>query len=182
MIQNTPLPPIYGLMAEFETPEELTAAAEQVKKAGYQHYDAFMPFPVEAVEELMPKRGPYLGWLILIAGFAGMFTGFGLQVYISVYFFPMNIGGRPDFSWPQFIPITFELAVLFASLTAVVGMIALNGLPTPYHPVFNVKRFERASDDRFFLCVEAADKKFDATKTRELLASMNPADISEVEH
>ncbi|HVZ40095.1 MAG TPA: DUF3341 domain-containing protein [Candidatus Kapabacteria bacterium] len=167
-------------MAEFDTPEQLAAAAERVKNDGYQHYDAYMPFPVEAVEDQMPKRGPYLGWLILIAGLCGMFSGLGLQAYIAVYYFPMNIGGRPNFSWPQFIPITFELSVLFAAFTAVFGMILLNGLPRPYHPVFNVDRFERASNDRFFICVESEDPKFDMVTTRDLLASMNPLSLSEV--
>ncbi len=169
-------------MAEFETPEDLAAAAQRVQKDGYQKYDAYMPFPVEAVEEAMPKKGPYLALLILVMGFIGCFSGMGLQAYISTEFYPMNVGGRPDFSWPVFIPITFELTVLFAGLTAVFGMIALNKLPTPYHPVFNVDRFERASIDRFFLCVEAADPKFDAERTRALLASFNPAFIGEVPH
>jgi Protein of unknown function (DUF3341) len=170
-------------MAEFDTPEALAAAAERVRDDGYQQYDAYMPFPVEAVEELMPKKGPYLGLIILVMGFAGCATGLGLQAYLSSsWWYPLNVGGRPDFSWPMFIPITFELTVLFAAFTAVFGMIGMNGLPTPYHPVFNVPSFDRASDDRFFICVEAADPKFDMDRTRAMLASLNPIDVTEVAH
>lgn len=176
------IPPIYGLMAEFHTPEELVEAARRTVDAGYKNFDAYSSFPVEALDDLVPSRGPYLPLLVLIGGVVGALAGFGLQYYVSVIFYPLNVGGRPYYSWPSFIPVTFELTVLFAALTAVFGMLALNGLPQPYHPVFNVKRFIMASNDRFFICIEADDPKFDLEKTRGFLEEMKPELVAEVQH
>ena len=136
--------------------------------------DAYTPFPVEPLDDIIPKRGPYLALLVLIGGIVGALFGYGLQYYVAVIYYPLNVGGRPLHSWPSFIPITFECMILFASLTAVLGMLGLNRLPMPYHPVFNVGRFAMASNDRFFLCIEAADPKFDMVATRTFLESQEP--------
>lgn len=175
-------PPIYGLMAEFHTPEELVAAARRTAEAGYSRFDAYSPFPVEPLDDIVPSRGPYLPLLVLAGGTLGAIVGFGLQYYVSVIYYPINVGGRPFYSWPSFIPVTFEVTVLFAALTAVIGMLALNGLPLPYHPVFNVRRFAMASNDRFFICIEARDPKFDMDKTRGFLEEMKPDFVTEVQH
>ncbi len=169
-------------MAEFHTAEDLVVAAERARDAGYEHFDAYSPFPVEPLDEIVPSRGPYLPLLVLGGGIVGALTGFGLQYYISVIYYPMNVGGRPYYSWPSFIPVTFELTVLFAAFTAVFGMLALNKLPMPYHPVFNVRRFAAASTNRFFICIEAEDPKFDMDRTRGFLESMNPDSVAEVPH
>ena len=174
--------PIYGLMAEFHTPEDLVAAAEHATKSGYSKFDAFSPFPVEGLDEVVPSRGPYLPILVLVGGLIGCAIGFGMQYYISVMYYPMNVGGRPFNSWPSFIPVTFELTVLCAALTAVFGMLGLNGLPMPYHPVFNVPRFALASNDRFFLCIEAEDPKFAPETARQFLESVKGEHIAEVHH
>jgi hypothetical protein len=174
--------PIYGLMAEFHSPEALVEAASQARAAGYRHMDAYSPFPVEPLDDIIENRGPYLPLLVLIGGITGALLGYGLQYYISVIYYPMNVGGRPYHSWPAFIPITFECMVLFASLTAVFGMIALNRLPMPYHPVFNVPRFAMASNDRFFLCIEAADPKFNTDDTQRFLEGLKPDAVSVVQN
>jgi len=175
-------PPIYGLMAEFHTPEELVAAAQSTRDAGYSQFDAYSPFPVEPLDDIVPSRGPYLPVLVLIGGIVGAIVGFGFQYFVSVIYYPMNVGGRPFYSWPSFIPVTFEVTVLFSALTAVFGMLGLNGLPLPYHPVFNVKRFALASNDRFFICIEARDPKFDMDATRGFLEGMKPEVVTEVQH
>jgi hypothetical protein len=169
-------------MAEFHTPEDLVAAAERAAEKGYSKFDAFSPFPVEGLDDVVPNRGPYLPLIVLIGGIIGCAIGFGMQYYVSVMYYPMNVGGRPFNSWPSFIPVTFELTVLCAALTAVFGMLGLNGLPMPYHPVFNVPRFALASNDRFFLCIEAEDPKFTADDTRRFLESVNGEHIAEVHH
>ena len=153
--------PIYGVMAEFETPEEILEAARRTREAGYRRIDAFSPIPVEGLSEAVGFDWTALPILVFFGGLMGGSTGFGMCWYANVISFPLNIGGKPFNSWPMWIPITFELTILGAALTAVFGMLALNGLPTPYHPLFSVDRFARASTDRFFLCVKARDKKFD---------------------
>jgi len=177
------LPPaIYGVMAEFETPAALVAAAEQTYAAGYRKMDTFSPFPVEGAWEAIGHHDRRLSLIVLLGGLAGMVTGYGLQFWVHAITYPINIAGKPLNSWPQFIPVTFELTILFAAITAVVSMIALNGLPMPYHPVFNVKRFaDHASRDRFFLLVEAADPKFDHQQTMDFLKGLNPVEVNEVE-
>ena len=174
--------PIYGMMAEFHTPDELVEATRRVRNEGYTLFDAFSPFPIEPLDDLVPERGPYLPTLVLIGGLTGAIAGYALQYYIATIYYPMNIGGRPYHSWVSFIPVTFELMILFAALTAIFGMLGLNGLPMPYHPVFNVKRFAFASNDRFFICIDAEDPKFDPERTKKLLEGMHPEIVTEVQH
>jgi hypothetical protein len=168
-------------MAEFETPDELVAAVRRTREAGYRRFDAFTPFPIEGLADEMGHHHNELPILVLIGGLVGCIAGFALQYWVSVIELPLNVGGKPLNSWPAFIPVTFECTILGAALTAVLGMLALNGLPTPYHPVFNVERFALASRNRFFLCIEARDKKFDLEPTRRFLETMNPHEVSEVE-
>jgi Protein of unknown function (DUF3341) len=172
---------MYGLLAEFEEPEGLLAAARRAYGEGYRRLDAYTPFPLEGLAESIGVRRTGISLLVLMGGIVGCVTGFSLQYWISVVSYPLNVGGRPYNSWPSFIPVTFELTVLFAAFAAVVGMLALNGLPMPYHPVFNVPRFALASRDRFFLCIEATDSKFNAVETREFLESLDACAVSEVE-
>jgi hypothetical protein len=175
-------PPIYGLLAEFETPAVLVEAARQARDAGYTHMDGYSPFPIEELPEALGLRPTGMAALVLLGGLLGCAGGFLMQVYSAQYSYPINVGGRPDFSWPAFIPVTFELTILTAALFAFLGMLALNGLPEPYHPVFNVPRFALATRDRFFLCIEATDPKFDRSGTADFLRSLGSREVSEVEH
>jgi Alternative complex III, ActD subunit len=177
-----PRPPIYGLMAEFPSADALIAAAHQVHEAGFQKVDAYTPYPIEAVSEALDLPRSKVPLIVLIGGLLGGLGGYMLQYWSQVIRYPMNIGGRPVHSWPAFIVPTFECTILGASLAAVVGMILLNGLPLPYHPVFNVPRFALASRDRYFLVIEAVDPKFDPDATRSFLADLNASEVSEVEH
>jgi hypothetical protein len=172
---------LYGLMAEFDQPEPLMAAALRARAAGYRHMDAYSPMPVEGLAEAIGFRTSLVQRFVFIAGLLGATGGFTLCWWMTVVAYPHIVAGRPLNSWPAYVPITFESMVLIACLTAVVGMLALNGLPQPYHPVFNVKEFERASRDRFFLCIESTDPKFDVEKTREFLATLSPRGVMEVE-
>jgi hypothetical protein len=175
-------PPTYGLMAEFPSADALVAAAHQVHAAGYQKVDAFTPYPIEAVAEALGLPRSKMPLIVLIGGLLGGFGGYMLQFWSQVIRYPMNIGGRPIHSWPSFIVPTFECTILGAALAAVVGMIAINGLPMPYHPVFNVPRFALASRDKFFLLIEAVDPKFDSDATRRFLAGLSATEVSDVEH
>jgi len=172
---------LYGLMAEFASANDLVSAAREARKAGYHQMDAYSPFPIEELAEALGFHYNRLPLLVLLGGIFGGLAGFGLAYWTSVIEYPINVGGRPFNSWPAFIPVTFETTVLGAALTAVLGMLALNGLPMPYHPVFNVKRFALASDDRFFLCIEARDVLFDVDDTYRFLQRLEPRQISEVE-
>ena len=174
---------IYGLMAEFRAPGEIVAAARRAREAGFIKMDAYTPFPIEELSEALGWRTRgRLPRLVLAGGLAGAAAGYGLQYYSAVIAYPVNVGGRPLHSWPSFIPITFETAVLFAALTAVLGMLALNGLPRPYHPVFNAPNFALASSDRFFLCIESDDPRFDPVSTRQFLQDLGASEVSGVEY
>lgn len=179
---HDPQPAIYGLMAEFPTAETLVKAAHQVHEAGFQKVDAYSPYPIEAISEALALPRSKVPILVLIGGLLGGLGGYMLQYWSQVIRYPMNVGGRPVHSWPSFIVPTFECTILGAALTAVIGMILLNGLPLPYHPVFNVPRFALASRDRFFLVIEAVDPKFDPDATRSFLAGLNASEVSAVEH
>ena len=174
-------PLIYGVIAEFDNPDMLYAGAERAHTAGYRRMDAYSPFPIEGLAEVIGFKRTQLPLIVLIGGILGGIGGFYLQYWTSVIDYPLIVGGKPYNSWPAFIPVTFETTILGAALAAVLGMLGLNGLPMPYHPVFNVERFALASRDRFFLCIEAADPKFDVDKTVEFLRSLNPISIHEVE-
>jgi hypothetical protein len=176
-----PRPRLYGMMAEFATPHDLIAAAEAARTAGYRRMDAFTPFPIERLSEALGHRRSRVPMLVLVGGIVGALAGYGLQYWISAVSYPLNVGGRPYNSWPAFIPVTFELTILIAGIFAVFGMLALNGLPTPYHPVFNVERFALASRDRYFLCIEARDPQFDEGTTRAFLARLRPSGVFVVE-
>lgn len=173
--------PLYGLMAEFETTDELLSAAHRAYAEGYRQVDAFTPFPVDGLAEAIGFHKTHVPLLCLIGGLIGCSGGFFLQWWPNVIGYPLNIGGKPYNSWPSFIPITFELTILCAGLFTVFGMLALNGLPTPYHPVFNAPRFELATRDRFFLCIKAHDTKFDPAKTREFMQSLGPHEVSDID-
>ncbi len=173
-------PAIYGMMAEFETPEALVAAAKKTEQAGYTVYDAYTPFPVEELEDAVPRSGPYVGLLVLIGGLSGVLLGFLMEAYLAGEYYPINVGGRPLLSWPAFIPVAYECGILLASFSAVFGMLGLNGFPMPYHPVFNIEQFERASLDRFFLTIESADPKFDQADTTQFLQGLGAASVVQV--
>ena len=173
-------PTLYGLLAEFETPDGLVAAAEKARLAGYRQMDAYSPIPIEELNEALGLRRTRLPKLVFIGGLLGGLGGYGLEYFSAALAYPMNIGGRPFHSWPQFIPVTFETTVLGAALTCFIGMWALNKLPQPYHPVFNVPAFARASTDRFFMCIEATDPAFTLDATRQFLEGLHPVGVSEV--
>ena len=172
---------LYGLLAEFDTPEDLVTAAERVYADGYRCLDAYTPFPVHGLAETIGFHSNRLPLLVLIGGILGAGAGFFSQYWAAVIDYPLNVGGRPLNSWPAFVPITFEVTILVAALTAVLGMLALNGLPQPYHPVFNAPRFALATRDRFFLCVEAGDPRFDPEATRQFLESLGAKEVTDVE-
>jgi Protein of unknown function (DUF3341) len=167
-------------MGEFGTPEQLIHAAKKTREEGYRHVDAYAPFPVEGLSEALRLHRSWVPFITLLGGLTGGLGGFGLQYWAAAITYPQNIGGRPLNSWPAFIPVTFELTILGASLSAVLGMLALNRLPQPHHPVFNVPRFTHASADRFFICIQARDKKFHLVETARFLQGLNAHHVSEV--
>ncbi len=173
-------PSVFGYLAEFETPTELVEAAEKVYAEGYRKIDTYSPFPIEAASEAIGFHHSRLPLIVLIGGLTGLASAFAMQYWVSVIDYPINVGGRPFNSWPSFMIVCFELTVLFSAISAVIGMFALNGLPMPYHPVFNVQRFVDASKDGFFLVIEATDPKFDAEVTGGFLKTLSPAGVWEV--
>ncbi|HEY6211867.1 MAG TPA: DUF3341 domain-containing protein [Vicinamibacterales bacterium] len=171
---------LHGMMAEFDEPQALLAATERAYEAGYRRMDAYSPYPIEELHHALGTPSTKLPLIVLIGGLLGCGGGLLLQYWVSAIAYPINVGGRPYFSWPAFIPVTFECTILAAALSAVLGMLALNKLPMPYHPVFNVARFALASRNRFFLCIEAKDPKFDLEDTRRFLETLNPREVTTV--
>lgn len=171
---------VYGLLAEFDNPTDLVAAARAARQAGYTKLDAYTPFPIEELNEALDLGRTWVPAIVLIGGITGAFLGYFLQYYIAVIDYPLNIGGRPLHSWPAFVPVTFELTILTAGLFAVLGMLALNGLPMPYHPVFNAPRFALATRDRFFLCIETTDPKYNRDDTWRFFDRLGPRSVTEV--
>jgi len=174
-------PKVYGLVAEFDDPDRIVAAAQKAYDAGYRKLDAYTPFPVHGLDHAVGFKKNMVAPLVLLGGLTGASAGFLMQYIAAVLHYPYLIGGRPLLSWPMFIPITFEMGILFAAFAAVFGMFALNGLPMPYHPVFNAPRFELASRDAFFLCIEAKDDRYDEVETRSFLEGLGAKQVSVVE-
>jgi hypothetical protein len=171
---------LHGLLAEFSTPEALVAAVRQARAAGFRKMDAFSPFPIEGLAEALEFRHTSVPLIFLIGGIVGGVSGFLLQYWVSVIAYPINVGGRPLASIPSFIPVTFEMTILFAALAGIIGMFALDGLPRPYHPVFNAPSFARVTRDGFFLLIETSDPLFEASKTRRFLLSLGAREVQDV--
>ncbi|PSH03813.1 MAG: DUF3341 domain-containing protein [Acidobacteria bacterium] len=180
MTESALQPAVHGVVAEFTTPDGLVSACKKAYAAGYRRMDAYSPFPLEEAAEAIGFEKTAVPLLTLLGGILGGLSGYLLQYWVHVRAFPLNVGGRPYHSWPAFIVITFELTILFAGITAVVGMLALSGLPQPYHSIFNHPRFSAATRDRFFLCIEAADPKFDLEQTTLFLQTTDAVEVAEV--
>ncbi|MGL4609576.1 MAG: DUF3341 domain-containing protein [Trueperaceae bacterium] len=172
---------LYGLVAEFDTVEGIMEAAEKAKKAGYKRMETYTPFPVEGLDDATGHAPTKLGWVVFWMGVTGFATGFFMQWYANTQFYPLNIGGKPLNSWPNWIVITFECTILFSAFTAGLFMLGRNGFPRPYHSIFNTPGFERATRDKFFLCIEADDEKFDLEKTKKFMETLHADRVSEVE-
>jgi hypothetical protein len=177
-----PLTPIFGLLAEFGKPEEIVAATRLAREAGYRDMDAYTPYPGEGLAGALGLGRTRVPLIVLVGGIVGAIAGYGMQYWMMAVDYPLNVGGKPLNSWPAFLPVTFEVAILFAGLSALFGMLLLNGLPRPYHPIFNVPRFIEASQERFFLGIEATDPRFDGAQTRAFLEGLSPARILEIPH
>jgi hypothetical protein len=171
---------LWGLMAEFEEHEQLLEAAHRAYADGYRRMDAYSPFPIEGLADAIGRGYTPVPFFTLLGGMAGGLGAYFMQWYSMGKLYPLNVGGRPLNSWPNFIPVTFELTILIAALSALISMLALNRLPEPHHPVYSVPEFRRASNDRFFLCIEARDPHFDPLETRRFLDTLKPANILEV--
>jgi hypothetical protein len=180
MHQENTAPKLFGLLAEFDTATAIVAAARRTREAGYTKIDAYTPFPIHEMDAALKLPRTRLPWLVLGGGLTGMAGGFALQYWAATIAYPMNIGGRPIAAWPAFIVPAYETTILLSALTAVFGMILLNGLPMPYHPVFNVPQFSNASADRFFLSIETTDPKFDLVATRAFLDGLHPVGVSDI--
>ncbi len=175
-------PTVYGVMAEFDDPNALVAATYRAHFEGYRHMDAYSPFPIEELHEALGAHHTRLPLIVLIGGVLGCIGGYLMQYWTNAVSYPLNVAGKPFNSWPMFIPVTFECTILGAAIAAVLGMLALNGLPMPYHPVFNVPRFALASRNRFFLCIESKDPMFRLEQTRGFLESLGPREVTTVAH
>lgn len=171
---------LHGILAEFDTATELVDAARAVRDAGYRKTDAFSPFPLHEIDEALGVKRSVLPYLIFTGGLTGLLAGIGLQYYVHVFDWPIIVGGRPHFSLPAFIPPAYELTILFAAFTAVFGMLFLNGLPSPYHPVFNVPRFALATREKFFLIIESDDPKYDYEETRAFMGTLGAQEVFDV--
>jgi hypothetical protein len=175
-------PDVYGVLGEFSSAEHLLEAAHAVREAGYRRTDAYAPFPVHGLADALGARPTRLPFIVLMGGIGGGLLGYFMQYYMGVVDYPLNIGGRPTHAWPAFVPVTFELTILGAALAAVLGMLALNGLPRPYHPLFNVPEFSLASQNRFFLCIEATDPRFDIAGVTDFLHRIGSTHVQVVEN
>lgn len=173
-------PPLYGLTAEFAEKEQIIDAARRAYAAGYRRMDTFTPYPIEEMPEALGRDGTAVPLITLIGATTFGLGGFFMEWISMGVLYPLNVGGRPYNSWPSFIPVTFEMTILGGALSALVAMLALNRLPQPHHPVFNAPNFERASQDRFFLCIESIDPKFDVTATKNFLLELKPLNVAEV--
>ncbi|HEY7333818.1 MAG TPA: DUF3341 domain-containing protein [Bryobacteraceae bacterium] len=171
---------LYGILAEFEGPTELLHAAEELRAHHYSNIEAYTPYPIHELQEALPRRNP-LPAIVFAAGLLGAATAWLMETYIAIWDFPINVGGRPLYSWPSFIVIMFELTVLFAAIAAFAGTLSLASLPRPYHPVFSVDRFKAATRDGFFLCVEARDPLFDPRRTMDALEDLDAVGVWELE-
>lgn len=174
-------PQTYAMVAEFDSAEALLVAAEKAKDHGYTALDAFSPFPVHGMSEATGFKCNLVPWIFLFGGAMGLLGGLSLEAYVSVVDLPLNIGGKPLFSLPSFVPIMYECTILFASLSGALGMLALNGFPRPHHPIFSTPGFERASQDRFFLAIEAKDPNYNVIETERFLKGLKPINVSIVE-
>ena len=172
---------LYGILAEFDTPTEVVDAARQTREAGYTKTDAFSPFPIHEMDAALGIKRTILPYIVFGGGITGLLSGLGLETFVHVIDYPINVGGRPYFSLISFVPPMFELTILLAGFAAVLGMLFLNGLPRPYHPVFNVPRFALATREKFFLLIEARDAQFDYEKTRNFMQSLNPQEVFDVD-
>lgn len=171
---------VYGMVAEFSDQDAILAAAKKTREAGYSEIDCFTPIPVHGLDDAIGFKESKVQWTIFLAGAIGCISGLGLEWWVSAVEYPLNVGSRPDFSWPSFIPVAYECTILLASLAAVVGMLAFNGLPKPYHPVFNTPNFDLASQNRFFLAIEKKDAKYSKSDTKKFLESLGPVAVNEV--
>jgi hypothetical protein len=170
----------YGVVAEFTDDKSVLTAVNKAREAGYTIMEAYSPLPVHGLEEAIGRKRSRLAWLVFLGGLTGCVGGFGMQVWMSVYNYPWNVGGRPPFSWPAFIPVTFELTILLSAFTAVFGMFGLNGLPRPHHPIFNTPNFDRSTIDHYFLCIEATDPQFDENEVTRFFDGLGPEAINTI--
>ena len=182
LVNRLPTGPHYGVLAQFGSPAELYRACERVRDAGFTKWDAHTPFPVHGLDKAMGLKRSPLPWIVLVMGLTGAALGFALQWWVHARAYPLVISGKPYFSWPAYVPITFEVAVLFAALGAVLGMLALNRLPMHHHPLFQSRVFERVTDDAFFISIESWDPRFDPSGTRTLLESLGARSVELLEN